>query len=428
MQDYRKKTIVVAILLLIAGLIGGSQASMAQQAGGGSPLAPEVLFVDFPNEIASDGSRAFGRVGFQDSDADISLVNFEVIEATEFNSFSFNPKIEGRTEGAFEFFIFSFIDQQITIEVTLEDSAGNISFPQLFTFEAVTRVEFEFQWGGFGSDTGQFMDIGAMAIDSSGKIYVSDFANHRVQVFFPNGDHFHTIKFFQNSITQEADELLAPIGLAIDHLGFLYIAEAGNRRVSKFNSNFVHVTSWGTFGSNEGQFNQPSGVAVDRNGDVYVLDSGLGRVQVFSSTGTYKRQWGRQGTGDTDLSSPMDIYIDVRDNVYIADLGNDRVVKYSIDGSFQTRWGSRGIRDGEFIEPRGIYVDHIGDVYVTDRGNHRIMKFDPNGSLLAKWGNRGSGSAEFDQPIDIVTDKDLALYVTDEGNHRVQKMTFINND
>ena len=426
MKVNRRNLVVTAIVILFAGLLGGSQASYGQQAGGGSPLAPEVLFVDFPNEISSDGSRSFGRVGFQDSDADISLVSFEVIEATEFSSFSFNPKIEGRTEGAFEFFIFSFIDQRITLEVTLQDSAGNISFPQEFTFEALSRIEFETQWGGFGSDQGRFMDIGAMAIDSTGRIYVSDFANHRVQIFTSEGQYFHTIG--TGSAGSQSHELSAPIGVAIDHLDNIYIAEAGNRRVSKFDRNFIQITSWGEFGSGDGQFNQPSGIAVDLLGDVYVLDSGLGRVQVFSANGTYKRQWGRQGTGDTDLSNPMDIYIDARNNVFIADLGNDRVVRYSTDGSFVTKWGSRGSRDGEFIEPRGVFVDHLGSVYVTDRGNHRIMKFDDTGTLLAKWGSRGSGAAEFDQPIDVVVDRDLYLYVTDEGNHRVQKMMFLNDE
>jgi len=427
MRLSKRKLALIAIISLLTGLAGGSEFTFAQQAGGGSPLAPEILFIDFPNTIASDGSREFGRVGFEDSDADIIQVRFEVVEATDFSSFSFNPKITGRTNGAFEFFIFSKIEQTVTLSVTLVDEAGNESFPAEFTFESISRIVVENAWGGFGSAPGQFMDIGAMAMDSQGRIYVSDFANHRVQIFSPDGQLLEP-QLGTGTAGDSSFELNGPIGIAIDHLDNIYVAEAGNRRINKFDRNFNSLTRWGGFGSGNGQFNQPSGIAVDANGDVYVLDQGTGRVQVFGPTGTYKRSWGSQGSGDNQLSNPMDIYIDVRNNVFIADLGNDRVVRYTTSGSFVSTWGSRGTRDGEFIEPRGVFVDIEGNVYVTDRGNNRLMKFTAEGVFLAKTGSFGSGTGEFIEPIDLVVDKDLTIYIADEGNHRVQKIRFIEDE
>ena len=46
-------------------------------------------------------------------------------------------------------------------------------------------------------------------------------------------------------------------------------------------------------GSAEGRFAAPLGVAVDGVGNVYVADAGSNRVQVFSSTGEFLDKWGK---------------------------------------------------------------------------------------------------------------------------------------
>jgi streptogramin lyase len=42
--------------------------------------------------------------------------------------------------------------------------------------------------GGFGNGDGQFNAPGGVAVDSSGKIYVADLGNHRIQVFEADSD------------------------------------------------------------------------------------------------------------------------------------------------------------------------------------------------------------------------------------------------
>jgi DNA-binding beta-propeller fold protein YncE len=43
---------------------------------------------------------------------------------------------------------------------------------------------------GYGSRDGQFIDLGHLAIDSNGYVYVSDRANNNIQVFKPI-DYIH---------------------------------------------------------------------------------------------------------------------------------------------------------------------------------------------------------------------------------------------
>ena len=52
------------------------------------------------------------------------------------------------------------------------------------------------------------------------------------------------------------------------------------------------LTSWGSYGSANGQFDSPSDIAVDSSGNVYVVDMSINRVQKFNSDGNFITSWG----------------------------------------------------------------------------------------------------------------------------------------
>ena len=81
-----------------------------------------------------------------------------------------------------------------------------------------------------------------------------------------------------------------PTDVAWDSNGNIFVADGtGNARVAKFTRDGVFVKSWGSRGSDNGQFRTPHSVQVDADGNVYVADHGNKRVQVFDNDGTYKR-------------------------------------------------------------------------------------------------------------------------------------------
>jgi tripartite motif-containing protein 71 len=67
----------------------------------------------------------------------------------------------------------------------------------------------------------------------------------------------------------------------VDRDGFVYVTDAGNHRVQKFDRDGNFETQWGGFGNSPGQFNFPYGLTVDRRGSIFVLDSSNFRVQQF---------------------------------------------------------------------------------------------------------------------------------------------------
>jgi DNA-binding beta-propeller fold protein YncE len=69
--------------------------------------------------------------------------------------------------------------------------------------------------------------------------------------------------------------------VAVDTQGFVYVADAFNHRIQKFDSNGKFIAKWGSLGSDDGEFYSPWGVAVDAQGFVYVADSRNHRIQKF---------------------------------------------------------------------------------------------------------------------------------------------------
>ncbi|CAF4828371.1 unnamed protein product, partial [Rotaria socialis] len=78
-------------------------------------------------------------------------------------------------------------------------------------------------------------------------------------------------------------QLYAPLGIFVDTLGTLYVADGGNNRVMRWTQRdkkqgTVLVGGNGS-GAGENQFKGPVGLSFDRHGNLYVADWNNHRVQ-----------------------------------------------------------------------------------------------------------------------------------------------------
>lgn len=216
-------------------------------------------------------------------------------------------------------------------------------------------------------------------------------------------------------------ELDYPSGITIDSAGFIYIVDANNNRIQKFDSNGNYLSQFGGYGNGDGQLDYPTDIVIDSSGNIYVSDTNNNRVQKFDSNGNYLSQFGSQGTRTTQFNSPSGITIDSSGNIYIVDSTNNRVKKYNSQGVYQMNFGTSGDGNGEFDYPYDIAIDSSGSIYVSDSGNHRIQKFDSNGVYLSQFGVNGTGNGQLDNPIGLLVDSSDNIYVVDNGNNRIQK-------
>ena len=179
-------------------------------------------------------------------------------------------------------------------------------------------------------------------------------------------------------------QLVWPVAIALDSAGRVFVTDEYLHRVSVFEGSGAFLARWGAHGRGDGQLDGPAGIAVDEDDNVYVVDQRNHRVQKFTACGEYLLQWGKAGSAEGELDLPWGIGIDSQGCVYVADWRNDRIQKFTSEGRFVASYGGPGESDGRFNRPSGVAVDRDGYIYVADWGNERVQVLGPDGSFQLK--------------------------------------------
>ncbi len=116
--------------------------------------------------------------------------------------------------------------------------------------------------------------------------------------------------------------------------------------------------------------------------------------------GTNQISFGSQGSDVGQFYGAYGIALDPTGRIYVADTYNCRVVR--IDDMNGTNWtsygGTCGSGPGQFYDPSGIAVDSAGKIYVMDTGNSRVVRMDDmSGANWIAYGTVGSGVGQFAQ-------------------------------
>ena len=157
--------------------------------------------------------------------------------------------------------------------------------------------------GQSGSDNSHFNGPTDVAIDANGTIYVADEGNDRVQVFNSNRQYVRTIGGGGTGNDFGHFNDWGPHRLAVDSQGRLYVSDTGNNRIQVFDSSGAYLTTiGGSWGTRSGQLRGPFGVAVDTNGNVYVTDRNNHRIQKFAPGVPGWQQVNLNGFGDRNSS------------------------------------------------------------------------------------------------------------------------------
>lgn len=177
------------------------------------------------------------------------------------------------------------------------------------------------------------------------------------------------------------------MGVCTDSYGNIYIADTGNNRIMKCNAYGITITTWGGYGTGNGQFNMPCFIACDSSNNVYVVDRSNCRVQKFDSNGNFLQAWGtnngipvggpldNEGSGEGDFFLPIGICVDENNLIYITDSSNNRVQVFTNAGVFVEQFGYFSGNEDGFFSPQGISV-YDDKVYVADSLLNRITVFE----------------------------------------------------
>jgi sugar lactone lactonase YvrE len=319
---------------------------------------------------------------------------------------------------------------------------------------------------GVGIDA-RFGDMGGIAVDGTGNIYVTDGYNQTIRKITPtlaSGVKTWVVTTIAGALDQfgsadgvgPAARFYYPEGIAVDGAGTLYVADSGNNSIRKITPTLVNgVTQWAvtTLAGKAAQFNNPDGIAVDGGGNVYVADEYNDLIRKITAGGVVTTLAGIRSPsgGNTSTSGtfqfPTGVSVDGAGNVYVADSGDDVIRMVSPTGAVTTvagTYGEMGSADGTgtaalFDNPEGIVVAGSGILYVGDGGggNSTIRSITPAGVVstvagvsrqgpnTTGWGSvDGTGSgAKFGNPDNVAVDGAGNVYVADTENDTIRKIT-----
>jgi sugar lactone lactonase YvrE len=191
------------------------------------------------------------------------------------------------------------------------------------------------------------------AVDTNGNVYVTDFNNDTIRKVTPAGVVTTLAGLVGSSGsadgTGSAARFYAPIGVAVDKAGNVYVTEYFNytiREVTPVGTNWVVTTLAGLAGSigsvdgtnRAARFSYPASVAVDTNGNLYVADDGDSTIRQVTPVGTnwvvttlaglagYIAEIDGTGSG-ARFNNPFAVAVDMAGNVYVGDFSNSTIRK-----------------------------------------------------------------------------------------------------
>jgi DNA-binding beta-propeller fold protein YncE len=212
-------------------------------------------------------------------------------------------------------------------------------------------------------------------------------------------------------------QLSSPRGIALSpDEKFIYVSVLNSSALYKYTQDGVFVSGISGKGTKPGQFNEPSGISTDRDGNVYVADAWNGRIQKFDAKGNYKLEIGGTKGG---FYSPRNVSVNKYGIVYVADTGTSRIHRFDTDGNrLGNPVGGSGKSLGKFSEVFGIAFDSKGRVYAADFGGRRIEVFS---SDLAPQAQIKVKSWEVNQPLwpMLAVDSKDRLYAVSSGTQEI---------
>ena len=176
------------------------------------------------------------------------------------------------------------------------------------------------------------------------------------------------------------DNFVRTADVAWDKAGNIYVADGvtmngGNARVAKFDKDGHFLKSWGSRGTEPGQFNSLHGIAIDAQGNVYVADAGNKRIQIFDGEGTFKSAIRTVGTPYAICITPgPHQYLYSSNSNDPETLDNGEIYKTELDGRVVGKFGRAGKLPKEFDTVNAIDCRSENDLYVGELLNWRVQK------------------------------------------------------
>jgi sugar lactone lactonase YvrE len=224
--------------------------------------------------------------------------------------------------------------------------------------------------------------VGVAVDQTSGAIYVADSGNARVEKFDAQGGFVAAWGFgVSDGMAQSevctsgcqagivgsgAGQFSNPTSIAVDNsgggsAGDVYVGDAGNNRVQKFDANGLLLLTIDGSTTTQGAFVSLVGVAVDQSGNLWTADGSTDNIDEFDDEGNFLQQW-MDPFGQT-----LAIAVDSTNGAVYLIRGSQATERFTLTGENETVIDNgSGVALGLDQQGGNLYVDHGGDVAIYD--------------------------------------------------------------
>jgi DNA-binding beta-propeller fold protein YncE len=271
-----------------------------------------------------------------------------------------------------------------------------------------------------------FLQPSDAAVGKDHHIYVLDGVNNQVKVF----DDAGAFLFSFGSRGTARGQFESPLGLAIDSSGRVFVADTGNRRVQVFSADGKAQAEFPVTLKDAQHACDPTDLAVDeKRNRLYVVDNENHCVLVYAlDTFSFLERWGKEGDGRQEFRYPFFIAVAKDSAVLIVDVLNTRVQAWDPKGKAMSTIGEWGVDVGQLYRPKGVCVDKDNRVFVSDSYLGAIQVFNRYGSFLSVAGDEKGKIIKWETPVGLAIDDRQRLYVVEMIANRVSVYQIMDND
>lgn len=262
-------------------------------------------------------------------------------------------------------------------------------------------------------DAARFSSPTGIAIDAAGNLYVADTGNESIRKITPSGavttlaGAVDTNQYIDGA--GDRARFLAPLALAIDSSGTLFVTDEMRIR-SITSAGRVATVATIPVGSNVTAGSMPvlvpKGIAADARGHLLVTNGISTRRIVAGATGMLEGVEVAQDLMGTRSAEARGVAIDSNNNVYVFDLQrrisrtfNPLTVNANVLNPLAGAPNGRGAANGTgtaatFEEVVALTVDPQGNVYAADAVNNLVRRITPEGVVSTIAGTARDGTLQ----------------------------------
>lgn len=262
------------------------------------------------------------------------------------------------------------------------------------------------------TDRGRLLFSAPMSVsaDSYGGLWVPSFSTSEVLRFNANGREIARIKSGYRGFNKPFDVL------PTDNPNVFWLTEFGEDRVVKVDRFGKETASFGGKGREDDRFWGPQFLAQDKDGFLYVTDAGNKKVSKWTAEGEFVLAFGKSVYPFPGFSMPSGIAVS-GETVYVADQRAKAVYAFDRSGNY-----IETLTDPRLKGPEGLFNRNDAELIVAD--GQMIFSFDYDQKIFEPLTDAGSSGTRVTKAI---TDINGNLISVDAEENRIDFFCDINS-